>query len=424
LEENNNGLGKKSYFYGMASGLLLCAVLIGLFIAFRFLYLQGNVLSGDILSVIFESDSGAVTDDVTTVVDDHTVQKMEAIIELINENYYQADITTAQLEEGIYRGIVDALDDPYAEYYSAEELADASANMEGVTYGIGAYISYDDEMELAYISGIIEGGSAEESELRVGDFIVMVDDIDVQSYNSTEVVMLVRGQENTSVHLSIYREGEPEFLEFDLIRKKALENPTVSYGTIEENIGYIGITEFDEVTLDQYAEAMAVLKEEDIKGLILDLRNNPGGNVSTVTEIARRILPEGLIVYTEDRNGYREEYTCDGEHELMLPLVVLVNEYSASASEILAGSIQDYDKGTVVGTTTYGKGVVQRIIALSDRTAVKLTVSSYYTPLGRSLSGVGITPDVEVDIDWEAYYADGTDAQLDKAIELIKEEIE
>lgn len=414
--ENNKAAGKKGYLYGLLSGLLMCVLLAGLFWSCHFLYEYATRMSA-------EANAGALLDENSNVVDEATIRKMETILEIINDNYYKADVTKAQLEEGIYKGMLRALEDPYSEYYTTEDLIKASSSIEGITYGIGAYISYDEEMELAFISGIMEGGSAAESELREGDYIIMVDDVDVQSMNSTEVVELVRGQENTAVHLTVYREDEPDFLEFDLIRKKILELQTVSYGTVEAGIGYVRIEGFDDVTLDQYLEAMAVLAEEDIKGLVLDLRYNPGGNVSTVTEIARRILPEGLIVYTEDRNGKREEYTCDGTHELKLPMVVLVNEYSASAAEILAGAIQDYQKGTIIGTTTFGKGVVQRIITLSDDTAVKLTVSSYYTPNGRSLGGVGIVPDIEVEMDQEAYYEDGTDSQLERALEVLKEKM-
>ena len=168
---------------------------------------------------------------------------------------------------------------------------------------------------------------------------------------------------------------------------------------------------------------MAVLKEEGIEGLILDLRSNPGGDLTAVVDIARQIIPAGLVVYTEDKAGNRKEYTCDGTHELQLPLVVLVNEYSASASEILAGAIQDYNKGTLIGTTTFGKGIVQRIHRLDDGTAIKLTVSAYFTPSGRNIHGIGIEPDIELEYDYEANEADGTDNQVLKAIEVLEGKI-
>ena len=190
-----------------------------------------------------------------------------------------------------------------------------------------------------------------------------------------------------------------------------------------DNIGYLRIREFDTVTVDQYTEAMAELRGHGMEGMILDLRSNPGGDVNAVVEIARKILPEGLIVYTEDKQGVRKEYTCDGKKELDVPLVVLVNEYSASASEILAGAIQDYHKGTLVGTTTYGKGIVQQIQRLDDGTALKLTISAYYTPAGRNIHGVGIKPDVELEYDYEGNEETGSDNQVERAIEILNDEI-
>ena len=178
------------------------------------------------------------------------------------------------------------------------------------------------------------------------------------------------------------------------------------------------------MTVDQFNEAMAELRASDMKGLILDLRSNPGGDLTAVVEVARRLLPEGMVVYTEDKAGKRTEYTCDGAHEIQIPMAVLVNEYSASASEILAGAIKDYNKGTLIGTTTYGKGIVQRINRLDDGTAVKLTVSAYFTPSGTNIHGIGIEPDIELKYDYDAYDEDGTDNQVEKAIEILEGKIQ
>lgn len=275
------------------------------------------------------------------------------------------------------------------------------------------------------ISGVMEESPAQEAGLREGDIIYQVEGESTQGMSLTKVVSLVKGREGTTVHLTIYREGEADYLDFEIVRAKQIETTTVDSGTLEghEDIGYLRIREFDTVTVDQYTEAMAVLTEQGIKGLILDLRSNPGGDLSAVVEIARKILPAGLIVYTEDKEGNRKEYTCDGQRELQMPLVVLVNGYSASASEILAGAIQDYNKGTLVGTTTYGKGIVQRIHRLDDGTALKLTVSAYFTPSGRNIHGIGIEPDIELEYDYEAYDADGTDNQVEKALEILEGKI-
>ena len=173
------------------------------------------------------------------------------------------------------------------------------------------------------------------------------------------------------------------------------------------------------MTVNQFDEAMKEIQKADAAGLILDLRSNPGGSLSAVVDISRQLLPEGLIVYTEDRSGKRMEYSCDGDHEIRIPLVVLVNGNSASASEILAGAIKDYEKGLLVGTTTFGKGIVQRILPLTDGTAIKLTVSAYYTPKGNNIHNIGIEPDIICEFDGDAYYDDGFDNQLERGIEEI-----
>ena len=205
--------------------------------------------------------------------------------------------------------------------------------------------------------------------------------------------------------------------------RKKVEAPTVSYKMLDSNIAYIQIAQFEDVTGDQFTEQIAKAREDGMKALILDLRNNPGGTLTSVIEVARQILPKGLIVYTEDKNGERDEYKCDGSHELEVPLVVLVNENSASASEILSGAIKDYGIGTLLGTTTFGKGIVQKVFGITDGSAVKLTISHYYTPNGNDIHGVGIEPDETLDLDVDQYLKNGTDNQLERATEILEGEI-
>ena len=271
-------------------------------------------------------------------------------------------------------------------------------DVEGIYYGIGAYVGSDTATGLTVISGVIEGAPAQEADLREGDLIYKVDGNVVQGMSTDEVVALIRGEEYTTVHLTLIREGADDYVEVDVTRRK-VESPTVNHEMLEGDIGYIQITEFDQVTIDQFTEALAVCKGSGMKGLVIDVRSNPGGSLNAVCEIARKLLPKGLIVYTEDKYGQREELTCDGVNEIQVPIVVLVNGYSASASEILAGAIQDHEKGILMGTKTYGKGIVQRIISLSDGSAVKLTISTYYTPNGKDIHGVGIEPDEVVEFD-------------------------
>ena len=370
-------------------------------------------------------ETSANGESVERLINSTTVQKLAKLEELIDEQYYRdEDINADAMIEGMYAGVVDSLGDPYSTYYTAEEWQDIIAQNKGVYYGIGATIGMDADTGFAKIHSVIADSPADRAGLRENDIIYMVEGELTYGLTTTEVVSQVRGKEGTTVHLTIYREGEPDYLEMDITRRHVIESTTVAHEMYDNGVGYIRITEFDDVTLDQFTEALAVIQGSDAKGLILDLRSNPGGSMPVVVDIARMILPKGLIVYTEDKNGNREEYSCDGKNELNIPLVVLINGNSASASEILAGAVKDYKKGTLIGTTTYGKGIVQRVMPLTDGTAVKLTISSYYTPNGNNIHGVGIEPDIECELDTDAYYYDGVDSQLERAKQEIEKMID
>lgn len=404
---------KKSFLGGIVTGVLVAAlVLSGVFMGRSAwnLYQASRAQEA-------AAQSAAENTDSDTVANPQTMEKLKLLEDTIGK-YYLESVDEQTLEKGVYDGLVKALGDPYSVYYSAEELKELQDKTEGIYYGIGAYIGIDADTSLPRLTGIIEGTPAQESGLRAGDLLYKVDGEEVQGLELTQVVSKVKGEEGTTVHLTIIREGESDYLEIDVVRRK-VESPTVNQKMLDNNIGYIQITEFDTVTLDQFTEALAVCRGSGMKGLILDLRGNPGGNLNTVCDIARELLPKGLIVYTEDKNGKRTEYTSDGTNQIKEPLVVLVDSGSASASEILAGAIKDYGIGTLVGTTTFGKGIVQRIISLSDGSAVKLTVSNYYTPNGNNIHKIGIAPDIEEKFDGEAYYNDGVDNQLNKAIEVM-----
>lgn len=406
-----NEKGNGNFILGFVSGIALTA-LIG-----------GCVFVG--MKVYEAVDSRNVAERGTTdsVVNEDTEEKLAAIEDVIEEYYYRdEDIDVEAMNEGIYAGMVNSLGDPYSVYYTEEEWNDLMQETEGIYYGIGAYLMIDPNTGLGKISGVIENTPAQEAGLRADDLLYLVDGESTMGMELSEIVAMVKGEEGTTVHLTIYREGESDYLEIDVERRK-IEAPTVNYEMLEDHIGYIQITEFDEVTTDQFTEALAVIKGSGAKGLILDLRGNPGGSLNAVVDIAREILPKGLIVYTEDKYGQRDEYSCDGKSELDMPLVVLVNGNSASASEILAGAIKDYRKGVLVGTTTFGKGIVQRVLPLTDGTALKLTISTYYTPNGNNIHGVGIEPDVICEFDGDAYYEDGEDNQLERALEEVKKAV-
>lgn len=416
------GERKNPHFRGFISGLIF-GVFISVLAAGGIYVTKNLIYFIQLRSEQTSADSG---NSAGSVISTETLQKMKTIEEVIDSYYYGEEVSSQELQDGIYKGMVAALNDPYSEYYTKEELEDTLNSNKGISYGIGAYIQLNEEMNSAMISGVMEGAPAEEAGLREGDIICKVDGEETMGLSVTQVVSLVKGQENTTVHLTVYREGEPDYLEIDVVRGKLIETETVQSGILEDtnNIGYLRIREFDAVTVDQFNEAMAELRASDMKGLILDLRSNPGGDLTAVVEVARRLLPEGMVVYTEDKAGKRTEYTCDGAHEIQIPMAVLVNEYSASASEILAGAIKDYNKGTLIGTTTYGKGIVQRINRLDDGTAVKLTVSAYFTPSGTNIHGIGIEPDIELKYDYDAYDEDGTDNQVEKAIEILEGKIQ
>ena len=366
---------------------------------------------------------GGITKDSTqeTVANSGTVEKLSVLEDTIQEYFWQ-EVTEEKLEEGVYKGVLEALDDPYSVYYTNEELLELQQQTEGIYYGIGAYISQNKEVGYVQISKVMKDTPAEESGLLQGDYIYMVDGEDMQDKDSTYVVSKIKGDEGTKVMITVLREGVAEPMDIEVERRK-IESPTVEYEMLENGMAYIQIVEFDLVTTTQFETAYKQAKKDGMKGLILDLRSNPGGNLSTVCDIARMMLPKGLIVYTEDKYGKRVEYTCDGKQEIDVPLVVLTNGYSASASEILAGAIKDYGIGTLVGTTTYGKGIVQKVINLSDGSAIKLTVSTYFTPNGNNIHKIGIEPDVEEEFDAEQY-ASGVDNQLEKAKEVLAGQME
>lgn len=415
--ENEKKKSSRDFRNGVITGGLIAALLLVGIYAGRMAYQMYRVR---------EARADAAAEGSESVINAETLQKMKIIEEAIqNRFYYEDDISYEELQDGIYKGMVNSLGDPYSEYYSKEELEEVVNSNNGISYGIGAYISINKQMNMAMISGVMEESPALEAGLREGDIIYEVDGESTQGMSLTQVVSRVKGKEGTNVHITIYRENENDLLEMDIKRSKRLETTTVDSGILEDTdqIGYLRIREFDVVTVDQYTEAMAELREYGMKGMILDLRSNPGGDLAAVVDIARKILPAGLIVYTEDKEGNRKEYASDGSKELDIPLVVLVNEYSASASEILAGAIQDYNKGTLIGTTTYGKGIVQQIQTLDDGTALKLTISAYYTPAGRNIHGIGIEPDIELEYDYELSEEEGIDNQVEKAIEILEGKI-
>lgn len=358
------------------------------------------------------------------VLDNATKTKIQSLAQFIQSNYYE-DVDTETLQEGLYAGLFDNLD-VYSQYYTADEAKQLfETNVSGTYCGIGASLQQDAETKIVTVMHVYDGSPAQESGLKEGDVIVSADDYDASSMDLSEFITHVRGEEDTQVHLVIARSGESENLEFDITRKN-LVLPTVTSKMLKNNTGYIQVTEFTEHTTEQFEEALQTLQDQGMTALIVDLRSNPGGMLTSVCSMLDDILPKGLLVYTEDRSGNREDYNSTDDKSLDLPLAVLVNGNSASASEIFAGAIQDRKAGTIVGTTTYGKGVVQSILSLKDGSAFKLTTSRYFTPNGTCIQGIGITPDVELEYEFtgpeDATYSVDYDNQIQKALEILQQQ--
>lgn len=334
------------------------------------------------------------------------------------DDHYLGEVEEDQLEEGIYKGYLAGLEDPYSVYYDEEETQELYESSQGEYSGIGVVISQDINTGIITMVQVYEGSPAEKAGLMDNDVLYKVGKVEVTGMDLSEVVGYIKGEKGTSVELTVLRGDEKEEVTVTAVRDQ-IEAKTVDYRMLEDQIGYLAVTEFDSVTYDQYAEALENLQQQGMQGLVVDLRNNPGGNLQTVCDMLDLVLPEGVIVYTEDRDGKRSTATSDEEHQLNVPMAVLVNGNSASASEIYAGAVQDYGIGTIVGTQTYGKGVVQQIFDLGDGTSVKLTIAEYYTPNGRNINGEGIKPDVEVEYERNEQDPDA-DNQLETALETLK----
>lgn len=351
--------------------------------------------------------------------------KIDLLYTLVESNYYE-DVDDQELVDGIYHGLLEGLGDPYSVYYTQEEYEDMMISATGNYYGIGALLGQDPDTMVVTINHIYDGTPAKKSGLKAGDIIVEVNDMEATSMELSKLVTHIRGEEGTTVHLKIYREGEDDYLEFDVERAQ-VDIPTVDSQMLTDEIGYIQVTEFAENTPEQFENAISDLQSQGMKEMIIDLRDNGGGILESCRQMLDVILPEGVVVYTEDKYGDRENYYSDGDTCLDMPIVILVNGNSASASEIFAGAIRDYEYGTLIGTETFGKGIVQNVRQLSDGSAVKMTIAKYFTPNGDYIHGVGIEPDIELEYEYSGdkesdEYDYMADNQVLKAIEVLNEE--
>lgn len=330
------------------------------------------------------------------------------------ETKYVNDTDDVKLIDGAIDGMVKSLNDPHSNYLSPKMYKTLMEQTEGSFAGIGVVMGMDNEQKI-HIVGIMENSPGQKAGLQEGDEILAVDGVPVTQMAFDEVAAHVRGQAGTDVVLTIMRDNANQDI---TITRDNIKLKTVGHKMLDNNIGYIQIVSFSEDTANEFNEAYNDLKNQGMKALVLDLRNNPGGLLTTCVEIAKKLVPKGEIVSIVDKQGNKETYSSSLEAP-EYPLVVLINKNSASASEILSGAIQDTKAGTIIGNTSYGKGSVQTILPMFEDDAVKLTIAKYYTPSGRSIDGIGITPDIEINLDENAT----SDTQLDKALEVLKTQL-
>lgn len=359
----------------------------------------------------YEAQNNVMTEAVTA--------KLNNLITQIGLYYYE-DAEAEDLINGLYKGLFEGLGDPYSEYYTKEEYEEVMITATANYYGIGAALSQDKNTMVVTVSHVYDDSGAQRAGLKKGDIIVTVDGIEATSEELSDLVTKIRGEEGSTVEITILREEEE--MVFNVERGEVVI-PTVEYRMLEGNVGLIQVAEFATATPAAFQEAIEDLQNQGMQAMIVDLRSNGGGMLTACQKMLDMILPEGTVVYTEDKYGNREDFTSDAEHFLDIPMVVLVNENSASASEIFAGAIRDFDYGKLIGTNTFGKGIVQNVKQLSDGSAYKLTVSRYFTPCGDNIHGVGIAPDIELEFEYlgdeEGEYDPMMDNQVLRALEEL-----
>ncbi len=401
---------RNSFIYGLAVGILVTGLVMSV------AYFGGRNAGAD-----GKEDAAATNATTEEPLADKIGTKVDILLEEI-DNSFLFEYDAEEVADAVYASLFEALDDPYSAYYTEAEYNSVIEQMSGTFFGIGVVMQRNEEESCAEVISLVESGAAKEVGILPGDLLWEADGESLRDLSLTEVGGLVKGEEGTMVHIKVYRPSEETYLEFDVERRR-IENDTVYGEMLEDGIGYLQITEFDSITDEQFEKVLTELKEQGMTSLIIDLRSNPGGTVDSVVKISDMLLGEGLITYTETKKGRRTEYKSDSDQLYDGPLVVLINEDSASASEILAGAIQDHNRGTLVGTTSFGKGIVQVVKPMTDGTAIKLTIARYYTPDGTCIHEIGVEPDVEVEISEEAM-EDGLveveeDDQLQKAIEVL-----
>lgn len=351
-----------------------------------------STITLSLTSSVGNADSRAITDDELSTLERYS--RLEEVRKTITDNYY-VEVDQDKLVQGAIDGMLASLDDPYTFYYTVDDMADQQESSTGEYKGVGMSVQMNDKGYITIVR-VFAGSPAEKAGVLPGDTLVAIDGqrLAIKTMKDLdEAVSRIRGEGNTDVVLTIQR-GDAE-TDYTVTRGDVTIN-YVEYEMIGE-IGYIHIYEFEQSTAADFEKGVQFFQDNGAKGIVIDLRNNPGGLLDSVVKIADKLLPKGRIIYTEDRAGNVSSYYSDADY-WDIPLVVMINGQSASASEILAASIQDYDRGTLVGTTSFGKGIVQLLMTFDDGAGMQYTESRYFTPSGRSIHGVGVDPDVTVEM--------------------------
>lgn len=411
-----------NFFLGIATGVVCTLVVIILGIVVGTLISKKYINTDDKNQLM---ENAGLNDNVNNQKELLEIMSKMQYIQQVMDTYYYYDIDMDDIADNVYQGMLEALGDPYSVYYDEEAFAALMESTTGTYCGIGVVVSQNIETMDIVVVNPYEGCPGHKAGLQPGDIILGTKDVDFAGMDLNEAVSYIKGEEGTKVNIRILRDGKE--MEFQVTREK-IDIPTVAYEKLDGNIAYIAVSSFDAVTYEQFSNAIKEAQADGCQAYIFDLRNNGGGLYDTVVDMLDDLLPKGKLVYTEDKNGKQEIQYSDAEC-LDAPMAVLINGNSASASEVFAGAMQDYKAAKIIGTTSFGKGIVQSIMSLGDGTAVKVTISSYFTPNGRNIHGQGITPDITVELpEDEEAYENGFlkreyDTQLQKAVDYLLTEL-
>ena len=406
---NGNKHGKKSYFAGLITG-----VIWGIAVVFILIILS-NIIESEL------TESGKISDNVGTSA--LTGSSKSSIIKQYIDKYFMEDVDNDILTEGMYKGMLESLNDPYSVYYTKDEVESLKQSSEGEYVGLGISVTQNNETKVITVTKVYDDSPAKDAGIESGDTIYSINDNVLTDETLDELLVDIKGEEGKEVKMQLKR-GE-ETIDADMKLREVLID-VVSYEMLEDNIGYIIIDQFTGTSTEQVEEAINDLKSQGMERIIVDLRDNPGGQLECIQAILNYFLPKDkLLLYSETKDGEQERYYTENDGLITdMPLCVLVNENSASASEVFAGVVKCYDRGKLVGTKTFGKGIMQSTFGLSDGTAIKLTIGKYYLPDDSNIHGIGIEPDYEVKLPedvtnvWALKHPD--DPQLTKAIEVVK----